>query len=131
MSLEASAVLLRIPCDFGRTANDFGWRKIAVTTTHDAEGLSQEWKNQYIYIANTHASATVEIGLSLDSAAEIDTTAAAAADPGTSLKVGFPVPPATLLRIKLPDWDDTKTAYLIHEGTAALTMYIGKGSGAQ
>jgi hypothetical protein len=36
-----------------------------------------------------------------------------------------------MMRVHLPDWDETAQAYLIHEGTAALTLYVGKGSGAQ
>lgn len=134
MSLEASAVLLRIASDIGRAANDFGWIKVSVGTSHNREALPVEFRNQWVWLANTHASAFAEVAVSLSSSAEVDTAVAATNNTTTAtiaLKVGTPIPPATYVRIKLPDWDETAKAYLIHEGTAALTLYVGKGSGAQ
>jgi hypothetical protein len=72
--------------------------------------------------------------VSITAAAEVDTAVAATnnqSTPTIALKVGMPVPPSTMMRVHLPDWDETAQAYLIHEGTAALTLYVGKGSGAQ
>jgi hypothetical protein len=134
MSLEASSVLLRIASDIGRAANNFGWIKVSVGTSHNREALPVEFRNQYVYLVNTHASAFAEVAVSITAAAEVDTAVAATnnqSTPTIALKVGMPVPPSTMMRVHLPDWDETAQAYLIHEGTAALTLYVGKGSGAQ
>jgi hypothetical protein len=134
MSLEASSVLLRIASDIGRAANDFGWLKVAVGTTHNREALPSEFKNQYVYLVNTHASAFAEVAVSIVAAAEVDTAVAATNNtttPTIALKVGTPIPPSTMLRVHLPEWDETAQAYLIHEATVALTLYVGKGSGAR
>lgn len=134
MSLEASSVLLRIASDIGRAANDFGWIKVSVGTSHNREALPAEFKNQYVYLVNTHASAFAEVAVSLSSSSEVDTAVAATNNtttPTIALKVGTPIPPSTMLRVHLPEWDETAQAYLIHEGTAALTLYVGKGSGAR
>jgi hypothetical protein len=127
MSLEANALQLRIACDLDRAANDFGWQKITVGTTHGALALGQEMRGKFLYLCNKHASAFAEVGLSLTATAEIDINAA----PGSTTKVGTPVPPSTIMRIgPLPDWDSSKTMYLIHEADASLTMLVGKGSGS-
>jgi hypothetical protein len=126
-ALEAQALSLRFPNDLGRTANEFGWKNVAVTGTHAAETLPAEFRGRVIYVMNTHATDFCHLAVSLSSAAEVDAGAAA----GTSAKVGIPVPPATLLRLgPLPDWDKTATAYLIHESSSgALTLYYGLGDG--
>lgn len=125
-ALEAQALRLRFPSDIGRAANEFGWKKITVGTTHAAETLASEFRGREIWVMNTHASAFAHLALSLSSSAEVDSGAAA----GTTAKVGIPVPPSTLLRLgPLKDWDKTATAYLIHEGTAELTLYYGLGDG--
>jgi hypothetical protein len=134
MSLEASAVLLRLASDIGRAANDFGWIKVSVGTSHNREALPAEFRRQYVWFVNTHASAFAEVAVSIRSAAEVDTSVAATNNtttPTIAVKVGTPIPPATMVRLPMPDWNDTDQAYLIHEGTAALTLYVGKGSGAQ
>jgi hypothetical protein len=134
MSLEASSVLLRIASDIGRAANDFGWIKVSVGTTHSREALPSEFKNQYVYLVNTHASAFAEVAVSISSTAEVDTAVAATNNtttPTIAPKVGTPIPPNSFVRLHLPEWDESATAYLIHEGTAALTLYLGKGSGAR
>lgn len=134
MSLEASAVLLRIASDIGRAANNFGYIKVSVGTSHNREALPSEFRNQWVWFINTHASAFAEVAVSITASAEVDTSVAATnnqSTPTITPKVGTPIPPATYMRIKLPDWNETDQAYLIHEGTAALTLYVGKGSGAQ
>lgn len=126
MSIEAAALRLRAPSDYNRAANEFGWKKIAVTTNHAAESLGSGFRGRYIWVMNPDASAFVHIAFSLSSTAEVDQ---AAAD-GTSAKVGVPIPPATLMRIgPLPSHDSTATLYMIHEGTAAVSFYYGFGDG--
>jgi hypothetical protein len=111
-----------------RAANDFGWQKKTIGTTHGALALDEEMRGNYLYVMNTHASAFMEVGLSLTSTAEIDINAAS----GETTKVGTPIPPSTVVRLgPLPDWDSNKTMYLIHEATSSLMAYFGKGSGSR
>lgn len=126
-ALEAQALSLRFPNDIGRTANEFGWKKVAVTGTHAAETLASEFRGRVIYVVNTSTSDFCHLALSISASAEVDSAAAA----GTSAKVGIPVPPSTMLRLgPLPCWDKTATAYLIHESSAgALTLLYGLGDG--
>lgn len=125
-ALEAKALQLRFPNDIGRTANNFGWKKIAVTTTYGPETLLSEFRGREIWVLNPHATAIVHVALSLSSSAEVD---AGAAD-GSTLKVGLPVPPSTLLRLgPLPVWDTTATAYLILDASANTSFYYGLGDG--
>lgn len=126
-ALEAQALSLRFPNDIGRTANEFGWKKVAVTGTHAAETLAGEFRGRELWVMNTSTADYCHLALSISASAEVDSAAAA----GTSIKVGIPIPPSTMLRLgPLPTWDKTATAYLIHESSSgALTLYYGLGDG--
>jgi hypothetical protein len=121
---KEAPVYLRIPNDFGRTANDFGGKKIDCTTNHSATALPDEYSDNYVWFINTSAAETIEVAVSKSATAEVDRAAAT----GSSLKVGVPIPPRTMVRHWMPRWRPEDTAYLIAEATGAATLYLQKGS---
>lgn len=123
---------IRIPNDVGRTQNDFGSKKIAVTTTHGQEALAKEWSGQYVYLVFDASSGDiVHVAASKTTGGEVDRSAAASNNsttPANVLKVGLPIfADGQPVHVQLPTWDNHETGYLIHEGSASGTLYMFLG----
>lgn len=137
------ASYIRIPNDFGRnvlgtdlrTQNDFGAKKITVSTSSAVEALNQEYSGQFVFLRFFGAAGTdyVEIALTKrSSGAEIDTAVASsnnASTPASTLKVGARfMSGEAYVQVQLPEWDRNEIAYLVHEGSSAGTIFFHRAS---
>ena len=60
---------LRIANDYQRTINEFGALKIAYTATSALTPLPNDWKGNHVYLFNTSGTETVELALTINTAA--------------------------------------------------------------
>lgn len=110
-------------------ANDFGVKKIAVTTTHGQEALEYAWSGQFVYfIFDGAAGDVVHLAATDVSGGEVDRAASATNNtttPANVSKAGVPVfADQGPTPFQLPEWDRNQTGYLLHEGSAAGTLYM-------
>ena len=116
------------PTDMGRTADDFGVRKIAVTTTHGVNPLPAEWAEKWIEMVFIGAATVVHVAFSTSATAEVDTSTAAAAagatTQGASDEVGMPYTVNTYHHVKLPFVRRGETLYFVREGDDTATAYL-------
>lgn len=119
---------LSAPNDVGRTADDFGVGKFAITTSHGVNPLPDEWSGKWVQIKHVGAATEVHVAFSKNASAEVDrTTGAAAAGSTTALvfdEVGAPIGPDQWHDMKLPDWLQGETMYLVREGDDTADGYI-------
>ncbi len=109
-----------IPRDRG--ANEFDVYRVDSDTTHRATALPAGWAGRRVRINVLTAAATVDVGLSLSSAAEVDTSVVPANNAVTT-KCGMRLAAATPERFRLPDWETNQTMYIVHEASAANTVF--------
>ncbi len=116
------------PNDVGRTADDFGVGKFAVTATHGVNPLPAEWSGKWIQLKFIGTATVVHVAFSKSATAEVDVaTSAAAAGSTTALvfdEVGAPFEMDVWHDMKLPDWIAGETMYLVREGDNTATGYV-------
>lgn len=128
-ALHAKALKIRLPNDNGRTANDFGVLKIAVTTSHGQSPLPAEYAGRFVVMLFVATSGdTCHFGFSQTTGREVDTSVSATTA-GASAKVGWPAQHGIEIHRFVPDYDVNVTGYLIHEGSAAGTLYLALADG--
>lgn len=128
-ALLAKAIKIRLPNDNGRTVNDFGVRKIAVTTSHGQSTLLVEWAGRIVKALFIGSSGDLcHIAFSQTTGGEVDRSVAATTE-GPVAKVGWPLQHGIAEHLFVPDFDVNKTGYLIHEGSAAGTLYLALADG--
>lgn len=129
MNGTRKATHISAPNDIQRTANDFGWGKFAVTTTHGVNPLPLEWSGKWVIVLFIGTATVVHVSFSKSASAEVDRSASAAAAGSatalTFLKVGQPCAVNILHHMKLPDWVAGETMYLVREGDNTADGYIG------
>lgn len=129
MSQVSQAAKIRIANDFDpdgtgtQTANEFGVKKIAVTSAHNVATLPASWSGRYVKIRPVGGN--VHFAVSASSTAEVDSSVAANTA-GASTKVGAYLPDGEAGHYQLPAWDPKTypNMYLVHEGSASLTLYV-------
>ncbi len=127
-AIQAKAIKIRIPSDVGRTANDFGVKKIAVTTSHAQTELAAEWGGRFVKALFIGTSGdTCHIGFSRTTGREVDTSESATTA-GATDQVGWPIQHGIVEHFFVPD-NDVAVQYLIHEGSAAGTLYLALADG--
>src|SRR5688572_28549851 len=103
--------------DVGRTADDFGVGKFAVTTSHGVNPLPAEWSGKWVQVKFIGMATVVHLAFSKSATAEVDrTTGASAAGSTTALTfddVGAPYEMDVWHDMKLPDWIAGDTMYLV------------------
>ncbi len=129
-ALEAKALKIRMPNDSGRNANDFGVKKIAVTTSHGQSAFANEWAGRFVKMLFVATSGdTCHIGWSRVTGGEVDTSVSATTA-GATAKVGWPLQHGIVEHIFVPENAGNKDdQYLIHEGSAAGTLYVELADG--
>lgn len=112
-----AAVVLNLPLDVG--SNEFGALKVNVNTAHSAVTLPATYSGRLIALRSF--TNNVVVGLSFNSAAEVDQSAAATAG-GTSAKVGATIVAGTLYTALLPPFESGRPLYMIVESGTANTV---------
>lgn len=132
-AIEVKALKIRAANDNGRTAEDFGVLKLAVTTTHGQWALPSEFSGRFAKFLVVGASGDlVHVGFSRTTGREVDSaaTAAAAGSAPTKLKVGWPLQHGLVEHHFVPDWrTHAETFYLVAEGSASVTLYVQLADG--
>lgn len=143
----AKASRIRVPNDMRKVAegtpgtqevarvaqNDFGVKKIAITTTHGQEALEYALSGQFVQLLfiGTADGDQCYVAVSDVTGGEVDRAVVAAnnsSTPANSVKSGAPVISGQgWINYQLPEWDRGKVAYLIHEGSAAGTLFLNPG----
>lgn len=117
------------PNDVERTANDFGWRKFAVTATYGVNPLPAEWSGKWVRLMFIGTATVVHVAFSKSATAEVSASASAAAAGSTTAmtsdKVGEPCLANMFHDMKLPDWKPGETMYLVRDGDNTADGYIG------
>lgn len=114
------AAFAEVPLDVGSDA--FNVMRIDSDATHRATALPAGWAGRYVRINVITASTTVDIGASLSASAEVDTSVAPANNSVTT-KVGMRLAAGSPVTLKLPDWQSNQTMHLVHEASAANTVF--------
>jgi len=112
----------RLPLDRGSDAFDV--LRVDSDTTHRATALPGGWAGRFVRINVITASQTVDVALSTSSSAEVDGGAGTVpANNAVTTKCGMRLASATPERFMLPDWQTNQTMYLVHEASAANTVF--------
>lgn len=127
-ALQAKAIKIRMPSDYQRTANDFGTKKIAVTTGHAQTEFDKEWGGRMIVLLFLASDGdTCHIGWSRETGREVNSSISATTA-GATTNVGWPLRHGVETHRFVPD-NDVATQFLIHEGSAAGTLYVSLADG--
>lgn len=134
--LVAKAIKIRFPNDTppngataASTANEFGVMKIAVTTTHGQSELPDSWNGRFVKALAIGASGDLcHVAFSKTTGREVD-RAVAATTAGATTKVGWPLQHGIVEHLFVPAWDRPEQGFLIHESSAALTLYLALADG--
>lgn len=105
-----------------RGANEFDVFRVDSDTTHRATALPAGWAGRRVRINVLTATTTVDVAFSTSSSAEVDTSVAPANNAVTT-KCGMRLAAATPERLRLPNWEANQTGYIVHEASAANTIF--------
>lgn len=129
-ALLAKAIKIRLPNDNGASAaNEFSVMKIAVTTSHGQSELPDSWNGRFVKALVIGASGDLaHVAFSRTTGGEVDRSVSATTA-GATLKVGWPLQHGIVEHLFVPAWDKPQQGFLIHEGSAAVTLYLALADG--
>lgn len=121
MGFADIAAKAEVPLDVG--ANAFNVLRIdSDAATHRATALPAGWAGRYVRMNVITAGQTVDVAASKSAAAEVDTTLVPA-DNSITAKIGMRLFTNAPVILRLPDWQTNETMFLIHEASAANTVF--------
>lgn len=143
-AVVVNAVRIRIPNDIRKVQegtagtqevarvaqNDFGVKKITVTMSHAQEAIEYAWSGQMVQLMyiGTNAGDICHVAFSDTTGGEVSSAASASNNStvaANTLKAGAPIISGERVPFTIPSWGEkNKVCYLIHEGSAAGTLYM-------